>query len=212
MARVRSGATTDYWTIDPTSKAGRVLLYDLNGRSLGFETKAAFAASASFTPAATPTDLVTIYGSGSKTIRVRSIKIGTINTAAGSQIFTLVKRSAVNTTGTFVAGTAVPMSSGNAAASATVGHYTANPGGLGTAVGTFNTVKTASPVATPATFAGVVQQSEVEMLPAPLFLNQGSLIQPVTLLSASEGLAINFNGAALVSGQIHTYTIVWTEE
>lgn len=34
MAVVKSGASSDQWTIDPTSKAGRVTLYDFAGNSL----------------------------------------------------------------------------------------------------------------------------------------------------------------------------------
>ena len=210
MCRIRSGASVDYWTIDPTNKAGRVTLYDTAGRAIADESKAIYMASGSFTPVATPTDLVTIFGSASKIVRVRSMRIGTTNTAAGSQIFLLIKRSAVDTGGTAVSATLVPGDSANSAATATVQHYTANAAGLGTAVGTINTLKVASPVLVPATFAGIVQQSEVEVLPS--YGQHSGLPQPITLRSASEGLAINFNGAALVSGQIHTYNVVWTEE
>ncbi len=211
MCRIRSGASTDYLTVDATSKAARVTPYDTAGRALAAESKATYMASGSFTPTATPTDLVTIFGSASKTVRIRSMKIGTANTAAGSQIFLLIKRSAANTTGTFVAATAVPTVSTQAAATATPGHYTANPGGLGAAVGTVNTVKVASPVVTPATWAGInTTDNDKEMLPASA--EPSLLAQPITLIGVAEGLAINFNGAALVSGQIHTYTIVWTEE
>lgn len=35
MAVVRSGATADEWTVDPTSKAGRVTLYDTTGAVVG---------------------------------------------------------------------------------------------------------------------------------------------------------------------------------
>src|SRR5216117_2776624 len=39
MAIIQSGASTDLWTIDPTSKAGRVALYDTKGYNLsGFAT------------------------------------------------------------------------------------------------------------------------------------------------------------------------------
>lgn len=210
MARVRSGASTDYWTVHATSKAGRVTLYDATGRALEHESKATYCASGAFTPVATPTDLVTIFGSASKTVRLRSFKLGTTNTAAGSQTYVVLKRSAVNTTGTFVAATAIPVSSANAAATATAGHYTANPGGLGTSLGTINTLKLASPVLIPATFAGINIEAQFEMLPPGT--EKSDLVQPVTLIGVAEGICINFAGAALVAGQIHHYTIVWTEE
>ena len=168
-----------------------------------------YMASNTWTPPATPTDLTTIAGSASKTVKVWSFRVCTTNTAAGSQQFNVIKRSAADTTGTFVAGTAVPLDSSNAAATAVVGHYTANPGGLGSAVGTINTVRIASPVLVPGSFAGVVQDACYEMIPS---MRNGIYVQPVVLRGVAENLAINFAGAALVAGQIHAYTLVWSEE
>lgn len=204
MAVIKSGASTDQMSVDATSKAARVTQYGSDGSEL--LNKKAYCASGAFTPPATPTDLVTIFGSATKTVKVLSMKIGTANTAAGSQIFVLSKRSAVTTAGTAVAATAVPIDSGDAAATATVNHYTAAPT-AGTAVGTLVTKKVASPVVTPATFAGIVEDTDKEMLPVV-----SMIAKPVTLRGVAEGLAINFAGAALVSGQIHTYNVIWTEE
>ena len=39
----------------------------------------------------------------------------------------------------------------------------------------------------------------------------GFLLPPVILRGVAETLAVNFNGVALVAGQIHTYTVVWSE-
>lgn len=208
MATIKSGASSDQLTIDPTSKAARVILYDSLGRELSIESEATFSASGTFTPPATPTDMVTIYGSASKLVKVISFFIATTNTAAGSQQFNLIKRSAVNTTGTFVAATAVPIDSIDAA-TVIVGHYTANPGGLGAAVGTLSTRRVASPVAIPATFAGVKEDAGIDML--GLFVNS-NLSKMITLRGISQGLCLNFNGVALVAGQTHAYTVVWMEE
>ena len=208
MASVRSGATTDEWTIDPTSKAGRVTIYDSAGREVSIQSKSSYMASNTFTPVATPTDLVIIGGSGTKTIRVISFKITTTNTAAGSQQFFLVKRSTADSAGTFVAATAVPMDSNNAAATATVGHYTANPT-LGTAVGTIVTARVASPVLIPATFAGIVQDAGYDLLG---FGANSKLDQPVTLRGTAQQLCLNFSGVALVAGQTHAWQIEWIEE
>lgn len=211
MAVIRSGASLDELTIDPISKAARVVLFDAAGNALSGVGKQSFAASASFTPAATPTDLVTIFGSATKTVRVWSFKLATTNTAAGSQQYLLIKRSAVDTTGTFVAGVAVPLDSSNSAATATgVGHYTANPGGLGAVVGTIITSRVASPAAVPASFAGVAFDAGIDLL--ALWNSGNSVFQPVVLRGIVQGLCLNFNGAALVAGQTHTWNIVWTEE
>lgn len=210
MAVIKSGASSDQLTIDPTSKAGRITLYDSTGRELSPQSKLTYAASSTFTPAATPTDLVIIEGSATKTVRVVSFVISTTNTAAGSQQFFLVKRSAADTTGTFVAATAVPLDSNDAAATVNrVGHFTANPGALGAAVGTIQTKRVASPAAVPGSFAGVKEDAGVDMLG---FAPNSLLDQLVTLRGVAQCLALNFNGAALVAGQTHAYTIVWIEE
>ncbi len=184
--------------------------YDGEGREVSLHSRPTYMASGTFTPAATPIDIVIIEGSATKIVRVISFKIATTNTAAGSQQFALIKRSTADTTGTFVAATAVSVDSNDAAATANrVGHFTANPGALGTAVGTLNTKRVASPAAIPASFAGVIQDAGVEML--DMYWN--SLIpKSVTLRGVAQTLALNFGGAALVAGQTHAYSIVWTEE
>ena len=108
MAIIKSGASTDQLTVDATSKAARATEYDAAGREVSLQSKQTFMASSTFTPAATPTDLVIIEGSSTKTVRVVSLVITTTNTAAGSQQFFLVKRSTADTTGTLVAATASP--------------------------------------------------------------------------------------------------------
>lgn len=170
-----------------------------------------YMASGTFTPAATATDMIIIEGSATKTVRVTGFEITTTNTAAGSQQFLLIKRSAADTTGTFVAATRVPLDSGFPVSSANrVGHFTANPGALGAAVGTIVTKRVGSPVAVPGSFAGVMNDAGVDLLN---YNNKGRpLNQHVTLRGVAETLALNFNGAALVAGQTHAYTITWTEE
>lgn len=208
MAVIKSGATSDQATVGATSKAIFAEQRDPAGRAVADEYVATYSASAAFTPGATPTDLVTIFGSATKTVRVRSMKIGTQNTAAGSQEFVLSKRSAVTTGGTAGAATAIPHDSASAAATATVNSYTSTAPTAGTALGNLNKKRVASPVVVPATWAGIRLDGEVEMLP----VNGDSKIQPVVLRGVAEGLAINFAAAALVSGQIHTFSVVWSEE
>ena len=209
MAIIKSGATSDQLTIDPTSKAARVTLYDAAGREVSAQSKAAYAASGTFTPPATPTDMVTIAGSASKIVRVISFFIATTNTAAGSQQFLLIKRSSANTAGTFVAATMVPYDSTDAGATAVVGHYTANPTGLGTAVGTIKTIRAASPVAVPGSFAGVRENAGQDFLVDEV---NSRVDRAITLRGIAQVLALNFAGAALVAGQTHAYSVVWTEE
>jgi len=196
---------------DATSKALRVALYNSLGREVNLNSKPTFAVSNTFTPAATPTDLVTIFGSASKTIRVIKFEIITTNTAAGSQTYSLIKRSAVNTTGTFVAGTVVSLDStdGISSTATNVGHYTANASALGAAIGTLITKRVASPVLVPGSFAGVMPDAGIDLIAS---LVSNGLNKPITLSGTGQGLCLNFGGAALVAGQVHAYNIVWTEE
>ncbi len=208
MAVIKSGVTssTDQATVGATSKGLYAELVDSAGGIL--KNKKTYAASGAFTPSASPADLVMIFGSATKTVRVHSMKIGTQNTAAGSQKFVLSKRSAVSTGGTVVAATAIPLDSGDATATATVSHLTTSANTPGTAVGTICTRTVASPVLVPATWATInTTDNEVEMIPT-----FGDQVKPVTLRGVAEGLCINFATASLVSGQIHTYAVVWTEE
>lgn len=208
-AIIKSGASSDLWSIDATSKAGRTTDYDSAGREVSFQSKQTYSCSNTFTPAATPTDLITLTGSATKTIRVYSMYLATTNTAAGSQQYFVIKRSTADTTGTFVTTTPVPHDSNDSANTATCGHYTANPGALGTAVGTVNTVRWASPIVVPTSFAGVAEDAGRELLP---WYDRTLLDQPLTLRGTAQQLVVNFNGAALVGGQIHAYRVTFTEE
>ncbi len=210
MAIIRSGAGPDSLMIDALSKAMRVTPYDSSGRELTRQLKNVFSASDTFTPNTLATDMVTISGSSSRTIRVLSFVITTTNTAAGSQAFILIKRSTADTNGNFVAAIAVPHDSSGNPATAVVGSYqssaTGNPT-LGTATGNVNIVRVASPVLVGASWAGITFNAGVEMIP---------MVDPtarlITLRGAAQQLCLSFNGVALVAGQIHAYRIVWMEE
>lgn len=211
MAVIKSGASTDQLTIDATSKAARVTLYDTSGRPVN--SSATYGISSIFTPAATPNNLVIIQGSATKTIRVQAMWIYTQTTAAGSVQFFLKKYSTNHSGGTFVsAGTPVPFDSNNAAATVNnVGHFTADPT-PGTLVGTIRNVSIATPVLRPATPAGIIEISGVNMVTGTQDNLDNPHIQPMTLRGTAQYLAIDFNDAALVAGQVHQYTVVWTEE
>ena len=208
---LKSGASTDQLTIDPVSKAARVTLYDSDGREA--HPPKAYAISSFFTPAATPNNLVTITGSATKTIKVYSMWIYTQTTAAGSVQFFLKKYSTAATPGVFVsAGTPVPLDSADAAATAVVGHYTTDPT-PGTLVGTIRAVTIATPVLRPATPAGIIELSGVDMIHGSQIGAAGfGVTCPVTLRGTAQYLAIDFNDVALVAGQVHQYSVSWTEE
>lgn len=209
----RSGVDNSLQTIDPTSKAARVSPYDTSGRPLA--TAATYGISSIMTPAATPNNLILISGSATKTVRVFGMWIYTQTTAAGSVQFFLKKYSTLYTGGAFVsAGTPVPYDSNNAASTVgQVGHHTTDPT-PGTLVGILRNVSIATPVLRPATPAGIIELSGIDMITGTQSAGAslGGFIQPITLRGTAQYLAIDFNDVALVAGQVHQYSIHWTEE
>ena len=148
----------------------------------------------------TPTDIFTINGSATKTIRVTRIAFTAIQTTAAQRDVVIIKRSAANTGGTSSAVTAVPHDSSNAAGTASVKAYTVNPTGLGATVGNFRTRKVFV-----GTAAGTQNSDEfiVDFGDRPG--------QAIVLRGTAETLAINLN-AVTSAGNSCDISIEWTEE
>lgn len=164
-------------------------------RPLPFEPQRYRASSGGFAIAASATDVFRIVGSGSKTVRVTKMIVSG-RTTSGSPVAVVIhcrKRSTANTGGTEVGDTEVPLDSNNSAATATVGHYTANPT-LGTDVGVIDSRS--------------ITFQQVGLSPA------GELIlefkTPVVLRGTSEQLSINFN-ATSVTGSSIACVVEWEE-
>lgn len=162
-------------------------------------TKASYSASiANVTVAALPTDVFTITGSGTKTIRLTHVRISGTETTGAVRNFELVKRSTANSAGTSTTITAVPHDSNSAAATSTVRSYTANPT-LGTLVG--------------------VMRADAWAIPATNLSGQNSVLtwdfginsQEVILRGTSEVAAINFEGTTM-AGNSMSFTLMWDEE
>lgn len=149
--------------------------------------------------AATATDVFTIYGSGTKTIKVLKVYLDTTQTIAGTNIWILMKRSTANTGGTSTATVRVPHDSNNAAATATALIYSANPAALGTLVGNIAVSKVFSP---PIGTFGDEYLWDFDQLNG----------EPITLRGTGEGLTLNFNGAATPAGEAINIRAIWTEE
>lgn len=160
--------------------------------------EASYACSANVTLAATPTDVVTIYGSATTNVRIRHVEVSGIATVAGGMQGTLTVRSTANTAGTSTATTAVPMDSTSAAATGTCRSYTANPTGLGTAVGAIRTVNIPMPL-----IAGGV--------PPIVFDFSTRNSQPIILRGTAQGLVLNLGGGAVPTGGTVQVAIEWTE-
>lgn len=167
-------------------------------RPLPYEPQTYSATASNFVSAATATDVFNIIGSGSKTIRILKVRV-TGSTTSGSAIKLNVmgiKRSAANTGGTRVVATMVPHDSTNAAATANVGHYTANPSGLGASVGTVR-----------ASHIGITQSGLTGGAVEWDFADGG---QPIVLRGTSEQFCVNFNSTS-VSGALISIIVEWSE-
>lgn len=154
------------------------------------------AATAPFTPGATPQDVFTITGSATREVRVTGAGISTVQTTAGINAWLLLTRSTANSSGTSAAVARVPVSRAYPAATATVLQYTANPT-PGTTVGSLWSGRVVSPA--PASVASVVGR-DVDFLR-----------QPVVLSGVNDVLAWNFNGVALPAGLSVQAWVAWEE-
>lgn len=160
-------------------------------------TKATYSLAGAVSLAATPSDVVILNGSVSKTIRVTRVEVSIGATAAGFADVVLIKRSAANTSGSSTTPTPVPNDANDAAASAVVTVYTGNPT-PGAAVGNVRWVK-----------MGITAADQV--VTQTWHFGQAN-DKDIVLRGVAQGLAINLNGDALLSGEVFSYSIEWTEE
>jgi len=155
-----------------------------------------------FAPVVTPTDIISIFGSATKTIRITYVGISGTRTAATQTEFRLIKRSSANSGGAPppTALTKVTHDSNNIAASAAVNSYAANPT-LGTTVGSVRTQKVTLQVT-----ASASAMTGVEFT----FGNRPGA-QAIVLRGTAEGLCINLGGTTMAGGALDII-IEWTEE
>jgi hypothetical protein len=204
VANIKSGASSDLWTIDPVSKAGRVSLYDSLGNFRGTKATYRAANSAALAAAAGTGLFFVISGSATKTLNVQRIVIsGLTLTAVAYSIVLCQKYSTAPTGGTPVVFTQVPLDSTSAAGTAgLVQGYTAAPT-AGTLVGPIGSRRSLMQ-ATTAAAAG----STVEIVWD--FRGQGETAAG-TLRGTAEAIALNFS-AAPASAVTMSVEVEWTEE
>lgn len=145
------------------------------------------------------TDVCTLTGSATKTIRVRRIYYNMIATTAVTDPVAILKRSTANSAGTSFSMIPVPYDSRNSAATATVLMYTANPT-TGTLVGV---------LADPMFSVGNLTTGGAQGFPSEFQF--GRLGQPILLRGIAEVLAINLNSQGY-SGNLTTCGFEWTED
>ena len=155
------------------------------------------ASSVGFVPAAAATDICTLTGSATKTIRLTRVEVTGTGTAAATVNISLIKRSTADTAGTAVAATVGPHDSNNAAGTATVNHYTANP-----------TLGTTTFTARVSRYTAVAAAALIN----PLFWDFGERpAQAIVLRGTGQVAAINLGGAT-IAGPVFNCNWEYTEE
>lgn len=186
-----------------TNLAVNNLQQDINGRLITTNSgKNTYRASSAvgFSIAATGTDFFTITGSATRTVQVTEVGMRCTQTTAADNDVLFVKRSTANTGGTSTTRTAVPMDSANAAATAVVRTYTANPT-TGTLVGALMTERVL--FSTPN--GGASSQMN---LSSWKFGREDE--QAIFLRGTSEVFALSFNSQT-ATGNVCNLWIEWTE-
>lgn len=155
-----------------------------------------------FSMVATPTAVIVVQGSASKTVGIKKICLSGGATAYGSMPFTLVRRSTAGTLGSaaLTAVTAGKLDTASADATAVVSTVgTANYTTLGTAVATLGAGRLSMvALGSAATSSGG----------APLCWDfSNPLNQPLLLKGTSQYVTIEGNGAAIPSGGVLDYEI-----
>jgi len=153
------------------------------------------------TVAATATDVATLCGSATKTVRVMRIQTTADATAASVIDFYVYKRTALDTGGTSAVVAAAQMDSTDPAPTAVVAKYSANPSALGTGV-LFTGDHYALPAAATTGYPGMPWIEDFGIR------NNRALV----LRGVNECAAFNLNGQTIPSGFGMYLGIEWTEE
>lgn len=135
---------------------------------------------------ASPTDIFTLIGSGSKTVRVTRIGFSmTTQTAAQYVGVSIVKRAAADTGGASTAPAGVPLDSANNAATAVCAAYTSNPT-INNTVGTIATQRYFAPLT-----------GTAALMAPTLFFDFGTTNgQALVLRGVAQQVAINIVGGS----------------
>jgi hypothetical protein len=149
-------------------------------------------------PPSTPTDIFTISGSATKIIKITKIIITATQTTSTIRDILILKRSTLNSGGTFSSPIIVSHDSTNITLLAIIKAYTVNPTSLGTLVGNMVTMK--------------ILIGNTTTNPDELILDWGTRpSQAIVLRGVNEMLAINLNSITS-AGNNFDISIEFTEE
>lgn len=161
-------------------------------------TTATYSASNIFTLANNATDVFTISGSATKTVKIYRVLFYLTATTGSNATIKGIIRTTANTGGTSTVRPNISFDSSNAAATAVVRSYTANPSALGTSAGDALTF-------------GVYVSGGGTIGSIPFSLLIENTTQPVVLRGVNQLFAVNMNSVTF-AGNSARATVVWTEE
>jgi hypothetical protein len=148
---------------------------------------------------ASATDVFTISGSSTKTIKIYRVLFYLTATTGSNATIIGLRRSSLNTGGTSTLLSNVPHDTTNAAGTAVVRSYTANPSALGTLIGNMFTF-------------GVYVSGGGTIGSIPFsYLIENPIAQPIILRGTSQLFAVNMS-AVTFAGNSARATVIWTEE
>lgn len=148
--------------------------------------------------ASSPTDVCSLQGSATRTIRVRNITVGGVATAVATEPVAILRRNAAPSAGTSIAFTPSAYDSSNSAATAIADVYTSNPaGGVGAAT------VLADALVTWGNFTTGVGSGNYTF-------TFGRLGSPVILRGTSQVLSVNLSGITSAGLNLQC-TFEWTE-
>lgn len=162
----------------------------------GYSAISSYSCATMIQPATTPTDVLTISGNSSTTIRLSKITISGRNLLPTTATVSLIARSSADTGGTYTNPSIVPHDPNAMAASAIVSTYTANPT-LGNSIGILRTSNLEFPNTGGNSVPLLVWDFSTEILHRPVLRN------------GSQQFCINLGGTSV--SVIHI-SIEWTEE
>ena len=153
---------------------------------------------------ATATDMVAIFGSASKLVRVLFCELWISQTTAAQQQIFFMKRSSANTGGTFTNPAQVPHDSNSPAATCTILQYSVNPTSLGTSLGSVYRI------------TGFRCPAPTDIAPGAAWpfvfdFTRGGQDSGIVLRGVAQGLCLNWNGNAVPTG-LALCAIFWYSE
>lgn len=165
------------------------------------DTATYFACNPQYVVPATPGEMITFYGSATRTVKIFKLRLRMEQTTAGTNFTYLYRRNSAASGGTANAVTPVKADTTDSAPTATMTYYTANPTPGGSDGKILDGVDIQSPAA-----ASNIQPNWQNIYDADY---SG---KPIILRGTSEGIGLNLNGVALPAGLKVQLEVVWTEE